>query len=466
MHKTLPAFLIFVASSVVDTIDAFTSGSLFHPSSIVIAPLSSTSSASASASASSSARWRHQHQQLQLQAHELPSDELLSLLSSSDTTTTNTTDNDDGDDNNDQKDQNEDKIKNAIASLESSFLSSSPSSSSTTTTNNTNNNQTSDPKRFQPLVGLYEVTKVLPTKKGDNPVGGKWTRKNGLAQKLFRTRMTFQHLLPLEEPATATSTHSESEEEVAVAQAVNVVSLDALNGLLRITVILRGDAIPLSPDERLQLNTNANRTVAPLTDLAVRAYFDPPRIYFGKRSNKKSTKKKKGEDGEYTYLPLQIGPSSSVILDTTYYDKMVRIGMGGTSGTRFVFTTTEVEEAKEYEGLLNLSPKGNKGKVLRRLVATLAVSFYYAVFGNDGVGRMAMRVSRFAWKVMRAVGNNAKITAVGLGVVAKMKPWAITCMRIVAGLTSVVSGIAMLLILFSSGGIERDGMSQAPSPSP
>mmetsp|Transcript_16348 Transcript_16348/g.29500 ORF Transcript_16348/g.29500 Transcript_16348/m.29500 type:complete len:460 (+) Transcript_16348:48-1427(+) len=459
MHKTLLPLLIFVASSAVDTIDAFASGSLFHPSSIVIAPLSSTSSAAATASA----RWRRQHHrqlqlqlqhQLQLQAHELPSDELLSLLSSSVSDTTTTTDVDSGaDDNNDQKDENEDKIKNAIASLESSFLSSSTSS---------NNN-----KRFQPLIGLYEVTKVLPTKKGDNPVGGKWTRKNGLAQKLFRTRTTFQHLLPLEEPQTATRSESKEEKtEVAVAQAVNVVSLDALNGLLRITVILRGDAIPLSSDERFQLNTDANRTIAPLTDLAVRAYFDPPRIYFGKR-RKKSLKKGEGGDDEYSYLPLQIGPSSSVILDTTYCDKMVRIGMGGTSGTRFVFTTTEVEEAKEYEGLLNLSSKGNKGKVLRRLVMTLAVSLYYAVFGNDGVGKITTCVSRLASRFVKAAGSNAKITAFGLGVVAKMKPWAMTGMRIAAGLTSIVSGIAMLLILFSSGGIERDGVSQSsPSPSP
>ena len=92
----------------------------------------------------------------------------------------------------------------------------------------------------------------------------------------------------------------------SVAEAVNVVSLDALNGLLRIAVILRGDAVPLSSDELLELNSN--RTITPLTNLAVRAYFDPPRIYFGKRK----------DINKYSYLPLQLGPTSSVILDTTY----------------------------------------------------------------------------------------------------------------------------------------------------
>jgi hypothetical protein len=44
-----------------------------------------------------------------------------------------------------------------------------------------------------------------------------------------------------------------------------VVSLDAFDGLLRVTVILRGDPVPLSIEERFQMN--ANRTIAPLTIL-------------------------------------------------------------------------------------------------------------------------------------------------------------------------------------------------------
>jgi hypothetical protein len=65
-----------------------------------------------------------------------------------------------------------------------------------------------------------------------------------------------------------------------------VVSLDAFDGLLRVTVILRGDAVPLSIEERFQMN--ANRTIAPLTNLAVQAVFDQPRIFLvsdGEKTN-------------------------------------------------------------------------------------------------------------------------------------------------------------------------------------
>ena len=126
---------------------------------------------------------------------------------------------------------------------------------------------------------------------------------------------------------------------MAVAEAINIVSLDALNGLLRITVILRGDAIPLSSDERNQMNTN--RTITPLTNLAVRAMFDSPRIYVGYRRRKRE----QGGEPFYSYFPLQLGPSSSVVTNTTYSDSKIRIGRGGTSGSYFLFVTTNKEEA-------------------------------------------------------------------------------------------------------------------------
>ena len=82
---------------------------------------------------------------------------------------------------------------------------------------------------FTPLLGLYEVRTVITANPKDNPVGGKWTR----SQKMFRTRVTFQHLLPLNSTG-----HSQLRNDMAVAEAINIVSLDALNGLLRITVKL------------------------------------------------------------------------------------------------------------------------------------------------------------------------------------------------------------------------------------
>lgn len=64
---------------------------------------------------------------------------------------------------------------------------------------------------------------------------------------------------------------------------------------------------------------NTNRTITPLTNLAVRAMFDPPRIYMGRRRRKRE----RGGEPCYSYFPLQIGPSSSVVLDTTYCDSKI-----------------------------------------------------------------------------------------------------------------------------------------------
>ena len=161
-------------------------------------------------------------------------------------------------------------VKNEIAKLEASFLNihsgnnaTSTSTASTASSNilkydNNNNGQSSSSSssssplsRFQPLLGLYEVTSVITSNNPkDNPVGGKWTRSNGIAQKLFRTRATFQHLLPYNTTSLSSvalpMSSSSSSSSVPVAETVNVVSLDALSGKFRVTIVLRGDAVPLS----------------------------------------------------------------------------------------------------------------------------------------------------------------------------------------------------------------------------
>ena len=278
-------------------------------------------------------------------------------------------------------------------------------------------------ERFKPLVGLYEVDKVLSTNKKENPVGGKWTRNNSLAQMLFKTRATFQHILPLNSTGL-----TKNSAVGAVAEAINVISLDALGGMFRIWIVLRGDAVPLRRDELTDMNSN--RTLTPLSNLAVRALFDQPFICFAKR---------KRRTGEYSHLPIRLGPESSVVLDTTYCDEYVRIGMGGTSGTRFVFTRTEDATATEYESLLSLGTVP-RWKLLRNTGLALSASMY-AAMGFVGFDRL----KAFTIYALRCTSNTrlfGPCLKVGL--------------RTVGVLMSILSGMAFTIVAFGSGGIERD----------
>ncbi len=200
----------------------------------------------------------------------------------------------------------------------------------------------SDPNRFEPLLGLYDVTHVQTAKQGDNPVGGKWTRKNKLTRQIFNIRRTFQHLLPTN--STGIGNLSVNGKEV-VGEAVNVISLDALFKLIRLTVILRGDAVPLTKEQR-----GSKKLVGDLTNLTVRAFFDSPRITLGKRGR---------------FFNICLGPPTSVVLDSTYADDTIRIGKGGSSGSRFIFTRCPKDdlEAQEFRHLLIRKPTG-KPKLL------------------------------------------------------------------------------------------------------
>lgn len=278
-------------------------------------------------------------------------------------------------------------------------------------------------ERFKPLLGLYQVDQVLSTNKKENPVGGKWTRNNSLAQMLFKTRATFQHILPLNSTGLA-----KNSAVGAVAEAINVISLDALGGMFRIWIVLRGDAVPLGREELAA--ANSNRTLTPLSNVAVRALFDQPFICFAKR---------KRRTGEYSHLPIRLGPESSVVLDTTYCDDCVRIGMGGTSGTRFVFTRTEDETATEFESLLSLRTVP-RWKLLRNTGLALSASMYAAT-GFVGFDRL----KAFIVYALRCT-SNTRLFGSGLKV----------GLRTIGVLMSILSGMAFAIVAFGSGGIERD----------
>eukprot|EP00986_Skeletonema_menzelii_P010263 scaffold4987_cov135-Skeletonema_menzelii.AAC.3 len=336
---------------------------------------------------------------------DIESDSLLSILSEDETDISSK--------------QKKILLRNEVSSLESQFVST---------------EEHGDPKRFNPLIGLYEVASVITNNDKENPVGGKWTRSGGFAQKLLKTRKTYQHILPYNSTGLA-----RYDGETSVAEAINVVSLDGLGGLLRATVILRGDVVPLTLQELKDMNTN--RTINILSNLAVRANFDSPRIFFGRREPT-------GQEA-FKYLPLQLGPLSDVVLDTSFIDQFVRIGMGGTSGTRFIFTRTNDSdnEALEYKALLQ-QPPAKKPKLLGMMTSILLASFYVA-FGN-GIKLAAAVSPSFITKSSVFSPLVTLLSAVKMSVTGLI--------RIFAGASGLVAGLGALLIAFSSGGIEREGM--------
>ena len=80
-------------------------------------------------------------------------------------------------------------------------------------------------------------------------------------------------------------------------------------------------------------------------------------------------------------INLAVGPESLVLLDNPYCDETVRIGVGGTSGTRFVFARCEEGDvgAREFEEML-----GRKSAGKRKVVAVLGA---VAACGGYGVAR-------------------------------------------------------------------------------
>ena len=257
---------------------------------------------------------------------------------------------------------------------------------------------------FAPLLGLYSVAAVLPAKPGENPVGGKWTRKGGLARRLLRNRATYQHVVRCDGDGGGAAD--------AVAQAVNVISLEALFGLVRLTIILRGDAVPLTTEERVRAEQDAaakakergeDNPVGALSPRLVRAVFDPPRIVFGRRGR---------------ILNLSVGPPSSVLLDTTYCDEAIRVGKGGTSGTKFVFRRVVGKDAEEPGGMANEWRPLLERRPLRRSKALLVLG------------------SILGWGIQMAARDGARL--IGLSV-------------------SALSSLLGAVILFGSGGIEDEG---------
>ena len=231
------------------------------------------------------------------------------------------------------------------------------------------NDVDADDNPFANLRGLYEVSFVKTLQEGENPVGGAWTRKTGLLSKLFKQRRSFQHILGKNE------TGYSSGDFAAVGEVVNVISLCALWSCVRATVLLRGDILPLTSSERAQEKYKS------LTQRAVRAVFDSPRIVFGRTGR---------------LVNINVGPKTSLVLDTPYVDEKARIGVGARSGTRFVFRRCPLSdvEANEFRSLLSRRP-ARKTKVFATLAAVTAAGVTSAFRGLRVTGSLVSGVSIF-----------------------------------------------------------------------
>ncbi|EKX33577.1 hypothetical protein GUITHDRAFT_147803 [Guillardia theta CCMP2712] len=149
------------------------------------------------------------------------------------------------------------------------------------------------------LVGYYRVQYVQDVGRG-RPVGGNF-RYTAAGRALFKTTDALQHILDK-------------------GVAVNMLYLKFL-GSIPACVVLRGDFEQLSDAERAQVEVKFQTPPPGLSPQTIKASFDSPRISFG-------------PSGLFTF---NVGPTTTVYLDTIYLDERIRIGKNRYGG-RFVFT--------------------------------------------------------------------------------------------------------------------------------
>lgn len=232
-----------------------------------------------------------------------------------------------------------------------------------------------------------------------------------LTDRLITSRRTFQHVLPVNSTGCSTATTTSNDTPPIVAEAINVISFDALFKLVRLTVILRGDATPLTDEERTNTdndNDEDGKDVGRLSNLAVRLAYDPPRIVFGRTGR---------------LVNIQLGPSTDVLLDTTYVDDIVRVGKGGTSGTKFIFTRCSASTVNGG------GADGNETEEFRGLLA-----------------RRPARRSR----ILSYLGS-----FVGMGLFSVSRGY-----RLTGGLLAFVASLVSAGVVFSTGGVETDSSSR------
>ena len=177
-----------------------------------------------------------------------------------------------------------------------------------------------------PLVyGNYEVSYVGTGKsQRGNPAGGRF--RGPIGRLFYKNEGLFQNIIKGDGSLTNATV------------VVNGVH-GKIFGLLPLTVILRGIATKLSDSERYSLT---QRFGTELSVGTVRADFEAPLLCLGSLTS-------------LPRLSLRIGPTSSVVLDTPYVDRNLRLGVGS-RGSTFIFRRTMTAMADEWKGWMAEKP--------------------------------------------------------------------------------------------------------------
>ncbi|KAL7565808.1 hypothetical protein ACA910_007373 [Epithemia clementina (nom. ined.)] len=276
---------------------------------------------------------------------------------------------------------------------------------------------------------------------------------------------------------------------VVVAEAVNVISLTALWDWIRIVVMLRGDCVrvrnhennnpfhlppttsptqPQSSSPSLLPSSLSSSSspggLLPLSPLALRAYFDAPRIVVVRHNAKNQPPHFRRCGCRRPWINVNVGPKSSVVLDTLFVNRGLRLGMGGTSGTRFVFTRLTVPPPKNDNDNHDNDDNNQNQEQATSMVWNEAQECISLLQQRPPRPRRAMATCL----VTAGLGFYSSSRLLGGAVVNgwRWPLWLRLVTRLVGWTISLVALSAAALVAFSSGGIERNAMSSFSSRNP
>jgi len=233
------------------------------------------------------------------------------------------------------------------------------------------------------LYGNYDVSFVQTgdSQRG-NPAGGGY--RGLLGKFMFRTTGVYQNILK----------HPHESSPFVI----NFI-IGWLFGIIPFSVVLKGIANPVEEKRR---NEMAERTGIQLSPATVRVAFEPPLIAFGRGKS---------------CIPVRVGPSSSVVLDTPYLSSKLRLGVGS-RGSTFVFLKTNNPAADSWQDIIKR--RAILSRPLGFILLSLSFSLAYASMRVN-----FMRIPKLLQHILRIFS------------------------RFVASLSSILA----ILLIFSKGGI-------------